>query len=164
LTTTDLPKFPPDDNSPKAADSSDSALFATFWSRLLALAIDLAVIATILYITTAAAAASYRTTHNAEVWGSVSFFLFAYLFYNLFTVVYFVFFIGDKGQTPGKAAVGIKVVDMFRKEPGFVRALFRTFGYYLSSLFLMIGFLWYFFDRSRQTWHDKLAGTIVVEI
>ena len=130
----------------------------------MALAIDLAIITIILYITTVAAAASYRITHNAEVWGSFSFYLFAYLYYNLFGVVYFVFFIAGKGQTPGKAAVGIKVVDMFHKETGFGRALFRTFGYYLSSFFLMAGFLWYFFDRNRQTWHDKLAGTIVVEI
>lgn len=130
----------------------------------MALAIDLAIITIILYAATGAAAASYRITHNAEVWGSVSFYLFAYLFYNLFGVVYFVFFIAYNGQTPGKAAVGIKVVDMFRKETGFARAIFRAFGYYLSSFFFMAGFLWYFFDRSRQTWHDKLAGTIVVEI
>jgi uncharacterized RDD family membrane protein YckC len=164
LTTTDLPKFQPDDQSPTKPQSSDNAVLAGFGSRLLALTIDLAILTISLYIATGAAAASYRITHNAEVWGSVSFYLYAYLFYNLFAVVYFVFFIADMGQTPGKAAVGIKVVNMFRKETGFGRALFRTFGYYLSSFFLMAGFLWYFFDRSHQTWHDKLAGTIVVEI
>ena len=162
--TTDLPNFPPDDNSPTKQFNSDNSVFASFGSRLLAFAIDLTIITIILYITTLAAAASYRVTHNAEVWGSVSFYLFAYLFYNLFSVVYFVFFIASTGQTPGKGVVGIKVVDIFHKETGFVRALFRTFGYYLSSIFFMIGFLWYLFDRSRQTWHDKLAGTIVVEI
>ena len=164
MTTTDLPKFPLLDKSHIKANADAETVFAGFGSRLLALAIDLAIIAIILYITTAGAAASYRISHNAEVWESVSFYLFAYLFYNLFTIVYFVFFIAGKGQTPGKAAVGIKVVDLFGKETGFARALFRAFGYYLSSLFFMAGFLWYLFDRSRQTWHDKLAGTIVVEI
>jgi len=115
-------------------------------------------------MTTAAAAVSFRITHNAEVWGSISFYLFAYLFYNLFAIVYLVTFIANNGQTPGKAAAGLKVVDLSGNEVGYARALFRALGYYISSLFLMAGFLWSLLDRRRQTWHDKLAGTIVVEI
>ena len=162
--TTDIPEFPPLDNTRPAANSSDETVLAGFWSRLAAFAIDLVIIAIILYITTAAAAAFFRATHNAEVWGSFSFYLFAYLFYNFFTVVYFVYFIANKGQTPGKAAAGLRVVDLSGEDAGYVRAFFRAFGYYLSSLFFMAGFLWFFIDRRRQTWHDKLAGTIVVEI
>jgi len=162
--TTDIPEFPPLENSPPAADSFDETVLAGFWSRLAAFAIDLAIIAIILYITTAAAAAFFRVTHNTEVWGSASFYLFAGLFYNFFTVVYFVYFTAEMGRTPGKAAAGLKVVDLSGSEAGYVRALFRALGYYLSSLFFMAGFLWFFLDRRRQTWHDKLAGTIVVEI
>lgn len=162
--TTDLHEFPPIDNTRPVADSPDETVLAGFWSRLVALAIDLTIIAIILYITTAAAAASYHITYNAEVWGNVSFYLFAYLFYNFFGMVYFVYFIADKGQTPDKAATGLKVVDLSGNEAGYARAFFRALGYYLSSFFFMAGFWWSLFDRRRQTWHDKLAGTIVVEI
>lgn len=130
----------------------------------MALAIDLSIIAIIIYITMVAAAASYRITYNGDLWGNISFYIASYLFSNLFLIVYLTYFIADTGQTPGKAAAGIKVVNLFGKEAGFARALFRAFGYYLSSLFFMAGFLWSLLDRRRQTWHDKLAGTIVVEI
>ena len=33
----------------------------------------------------------------------------------------------------------------------------------LSSLPLFLGFLWIVFDSRKQGWHDKLAGTVVVQ-
>ena len=28
---------------------------------------------------------------------------------------------------------------------------------------LMLGFLWVAFDKRKQGWHDKLAGTVVIQ-
>ena len=38
----------------------------------------------------------------------------------------------------------------------------RYLGYYVSILPLGFGFLWIAFDKRKQAWHDKLAGTVVV--
>jgi uncharacterized RDD family membrane protein YckC len=38
----------------------------------------------------------------------------------------------------------------------------RYFAYFVSTVPLCIGFLWVAFDRRKQSWHDKLAGTVVV--
>jgi uncharacterized RDD family membrane protein YckC len=34
----------------------------------------------------------------------------------------------------------------------------------VSGLALSIGFLWIEFDKKRQGWHDKLAGTYVINV
>jgi len=38
----------------------------------------------------------------------------------------------------------------------------RYFGYYVSGLILALGFIWIAFDKRKQGWHDKLAGTLVI--
>jgi hypothetical protein len=62
----------------------------------------------------------------------------------------------------GKMTVGIKVVGADGQPPTGGRALLRYVGYALSGLVLSLGFLWVIFDRKRQGWHDKIAGTYVV--
>ena len=70
---------------------------------------------------------------------------------------------GARGQTLGKRALGIRVADLATGEPiGYGRGAVRYFARYLSSLFLWLGYLWMFVDREKQTWHDKLARSVVV--
>jgi uncharacterized RDD family membrane protein YckC len=38
----------------------------------------------------------------------------------------------------------------------------RYFAYLASIIPLFLGFLWIAFDKRKQGWHDKLAGTVVV--
>ncbi len=38
----------------------------------------------------------------------------------------------------------------------------RYLGYYLSILGLGLGFFWIMWDKRKQGWHDKLAGTLVI--
>jgi uncharacterized RDD family membrane protein YckC len=64
------------------------------------------------------------------------------------------------GRTPGKAALGLRVVDRDGSRPHFARALVRALGYSLSAIFL-IGFAWAAVDAHHQALHDKLAGTYV---
>jgi uncharacterized RDD family membrane protein YckC len=67
------------------------------------------------------------------------------------------------GRSPGMAVMGIRIV---REEdagrPGFARVAVRYAGYLLSAAFVLIGYAWAIFDSRKQTWHDKLAGTLVV--
>jgi uncharacterized RDD family membrane protein YckC len=33
-----------------------------------------------------------------------------------------------------------------------------------SIIVLFLGFLWMIWDQEKQTWHDKIAGTIVIRL
>ena len=66
------------------------------------------------------------------------------------------------GKTVGKALMGLRVLGQDGRRLTFSQALIRALSYYVSGLALFIGFLWVLVDDRRQTWHDKLARTIVV--
>jgi uncharacterized RDD family membrane protein YckC len=77
--------------------------------------------------------------------------------YNLY------FLTRQNGQTPGKYLRKIRVVSLTGEAITYRQALIRNeLGYLLSTTFLFLGFFWAFFDKNRQTWHDKLANTIVI--
>lgn len=80
----------------------------------------------------------------------------------LIPVAYFVVFWATTGQTPGKMAMGIKVISTDGSPLSWGKALLRYLGYIISGLVLYIGFIWVAFDAKRQGWHDKIAGTYVV--
>jgi uncharacterized RDD family membrane protein YckC len=68
------------------------------------------------------------------------------------------------GATPGKLAVGLKIVDAQTGERAPVgRLALRLACYLVSALPLYLGFLWVAVDRRKQGWHDKIAGTVVVQ-
>ena len=78
--------------------------------------------------------------------------------------LYYVLFIGLKGQTPGKMAMGIQVVTSGGEVPGVGWAFIREIiGKFISSLVIFLGFIWVVFDSRKQGWHDKLARTYVVK-
>ena len=65
--------------------------------------------------------------------------------------------------TPGKMAISARIVDAETGKPPSTRqALGRYLAYYVSIFPLGLGLLWVGFDRRKQGWHDKLAGTVVV--
>lgn len=75
---------------------------------------------------------------------------------------YFIFFWTLVGQTPGKMLLGVRVVSLNGTLPTFWQSFRRYIGYYLSALALYAGYWWVLIDNRRQSWHDKLAGTVVV--
>jgi uncharacterized RDD family membrane protein YckC len=40
----------------------------------------------------------------------------------------------------------------------------RALACFLSLAPLGLGFLWAAFDADKQTWHDKIAGTVVIRL
>ncbi len=73
--------------------------------------------------------------------------------------------VANRGQSPGKIVVGIKIVRRDGKNLGFGLAILREWiGKFVSSLILYLGFIWILFDAKRQGWHDKLADTVVVKV
>jgi uncharacterized RDD family membrane protein YckC len=78
---------------------------------------------------------------------------------------YYTYFHGKTGQTPGDAVMSIRVVD-FRNGTGapigYGRALGRALMSIVSAVVLLLGYLWMLWDPEKQTWHDKVAGSVVV--
>lgn len=67
------------------------------------------------------------------------------------------------GRTPGKRLVGIRVVSLTHDRLTLWQSVERALGYVASTLELGFGFLQYFLHPNRQTVHDRIAETIVVE-
>jgi uncharacterized RDD family membrane protein YckC len=83
----------------------------------------------------------------------------------LISLGYFTYFHGGTGQTPGDAALAIRVVDLQGGGSiGHMRAFVRWIVSILSAIALLIGYLWMLWDSEKQTWHDKAAGSVVVPV
>ncbi len=84
----------------------------------------------------------------------------------ILTITYFTYFEGGlTGQTFGKKAMGIRVIDFSTGGPiGYGRAFIRYIGRIVSALIIYIGYLWMLWDKEKQTWHDKFAGDVVVPV
>jgi uncharacterized RDD family membrane protein YckC len=79
-------------------------------------------------------------------------------------MVYFTYFHGTTGQTPGKKILGLKVIQKTGDEMTLGLAFLRWVGYIISGLVFNLGFLWVAFDRKKQGWHDKIAATYVINL
>ncbi len=72
---------------------------------------------------------------------------------------------GPRGQTIGKRALGIRVVDKYTGGPiGTGRGVGRYFARILSGLACYLGYLWMLWDPEKQCWHDKLVDDYVVKV
>jgi uncharacterized RDD family membrane protein YckC len=94
----------------------------------------------------------------------VVFILGLYVLPFLMRWAYFTFFTASSWQaTPGKRAVGIKVVDLDGNAISKGRATGRWFAAALSYLTFYIGFLMAAFTDRKQALHDIVASTRVVD-
>ncbi len=75
---------------------------------------------------------------------------------------YSIFFVGKYQATPGKMALGIKIITPDGGRVGYGRALGRHFAEFLSSIILGIGYLMAAFDQEKRTLHDRICTTRVV--
>ncbi|NQT73202.1 MAG: RDD family protein [Chloroflexi bacterium] len=66
------------------------------------------------------------------------------------------------GQTPGKMLVGIAVIRDDGSPIGFLGAIGRYIGYFVSEATLGIGYLMILWDRKNQGLHDKIADTLII--
>jgi uncharacterized RDD family membrane protein YckC len=83
---------------------------------------------------------------------------------TVMSLAYFTYFEGGPtGQTVGKRVLGIRVYD-FRQggSIGYGRGFVRQIGKYLSAIPLFLGYFWMLWDKEKQCWQDKLAGSVVV--
>jgi uncharacterized RDD family membrane protein YckC len=140
--------------------STDSPrLYVGFWMRVLASLIDTVLLSAIsmpllLAVVGDAESAGPSSGAQAMVQFAVTFIL---------PAVATIAFWAGRHATPGKMVIGARVVDAVSGgAPSMGQHLIRYLGYFVSAAPLFLGFVWIAFDRRKQGWHDKLAGTVVV--
>ena len=135
--------------APPEATKGPSGPRAGFWRRFAASFIDGIIVAIPYFIVSAAVDPAL-----------------AYAVYLLVGIAYFTYFEGNAdGQTIGKKALGIRVIDLAGGGPiGNTRAFIRYIGRIVSSIPLLLGYFWMLWDKEKQTWHDKMAGCVVVPV
>ena len=120
---------------------------AGFWRRFAAAFIDALVVGLVEVILR-------LILHNAGI--ALSF---------VFSFGYYTYFHGRTGQTPGDAALGIRVVDIDNGEGiGYGRAFGRALVSIVSGLVLVLGYLWMIWDKRKQTWHDKAVSSLPIRV
>jgi len=85
------------------------------------------------------------------------------MYVMILKVVYQTFFVWMYGATLGRIAMKIKVIstqDLENPTPllSLTRASFRI----VSESLFYLGFIWAMLNPKRETWHDKVASTLVV--
>jgi uncharacterized RDD family membrane protein YckC len=85
--------------------------------------------------------------------------------YLLIKIVYQTFFVYQYSATLGKIFMKIQIVDAETMEkPIFGSALNRGVFRIISEMIFYLGFVWAFYSKNRQGWHDKTARTLVVNV
>ncbi len=85
----------------------------------------------------------------------------------MFLPVLFLYHVGMltwRGATIGKMILNLKVVRFDGYPIGFGIAVVRSLSSVFSTVVMALGFLWVIWDPEKQSWHDKIAGTVVVQL
>ncbi len=132
--------------------------YVGFWLRVWASIID-----TLLVLVIVAPLVTW--IYGPAYWLSDSFiqgpadFVINWVFPAIAVVIFWIY----RQATPGKMAIGAKIVDAKTGgKPSTGQLIGRYFAYYLSTIPLLLGFFWVGWDPRKQGWHDLLAGTVVV--
>jgi uncharacterized RDD family membrane protein YckC len=88
----------------------------------------------------------------------------SFLISTIIGFLYEVYFLSSKGATPGKMALGLKVIKADGTPLTMGTAVGRYFAYILSSLTLAIGFIIAGFDDQKRSLHDRLCDTRVIKL
>lgn len=143
-----------------SSDNYDQPVYAGFWIRVVASLIDTILI---LLITAPILIGIYGLEYfesEAIIAGTWDF-LISWVLPAIAIIMFWTY----RSATPGKMLVKAKIVDAKTGDkPSTGQFVGRYFGYFVSMIPLMLGIIWVAFDKRKQGWHDKLAGTVVIRI
>jgi len=111
---------------------------AGFWLRLLATVLDIIPFALIIPFTGAAWILVWTAYHIAMwTW---------------------------RGCTLGGLVLGLKLVRLDGRPVDLPVAIVRGLASYFSLVTMLVGFFWAGWSRDKQSWHDMMAGTVMVKV
>jgi uncharacterized RDD family membrane protein YckC len=164
---TDLPTYPEDAAEREAAMPVEppARAYASWLSRVGAYLLDtlILVLPIVVFFVIVFAA---DPGDSSAAWVALGL---AYLASFVLPFAYFTVLHGNaRGQTYGKRAAGIRVVDeRSGRSIGYGRAFGRygiivVFGIVLLPL--LLDYLWPLWDSKNQAWHDKVVNSVVVKV
>jgi uncharacterized RDD family membrane protein YckC len=146
-----------------------------FWKRLVAAAIDLAIVipsALIITLLASKIAGIHLPPSNlhlfdVDLWIDLVLatdpaLLMGLVLFFAIGMIYLLVFHGIRGRTLGMQVMKMKVIDVYGDPPSPARAAARCAGYLASVATLFLGFLWIGFDSEKRGLHDWIAGTYVI--
>lgn len=139
--------------------NNEEPIYVGFWSRLGASLVDsvliFLVIGPLLYL---AYGESYWTS-DEMIQGPADILL-SWVFPALAVVLFWI----KTQTTPGKKLVSAIIVDARTgNKPSTSQYIWRYLGYFVAAIPFFAGLIWVAFDKRKQGWHDKLAGTVVIQ-
>jgi uncharacterized RDD family membrane protein YckC len=142
------------------AQGTRQVTYVGFWKRLLAMIIDTVILVVVILL----AALPFYGPEYFQLSKEGKTIAFDFLFQVVMPAIAAILFWRFRGATPGKMLFSAKIVDADTFGPPSTGKLVgRYFAYIVSFLGLGLGYLWIAFDPRKQGWHDKLAGTVVIE-
>jgi uncharacterized RDD family membrane protein YckC len=141
-------------------------VYAGFWIRFLAVLIDgiiLFVVDSILNFAVLGTSAIRFGGNPADIGAAMSGIAVIWLLSVAIQCAYETFFIGKMGATPGKMALGLKVVRADGTPVDYARAAGRYFAKILSTIILFIGYIMAGFDAQKRALHDMICDTRVIK-
>jgi len=134
--------------------------YAGFWVRVGAALIDTLLIMAVTFpLLLALYGWAYFDAEQTALIAGPADFLISWVLPAVAVVVFWM----TRQATPGKMALSLRVVDAATGNTlTAAQSIGRYLGYYVSMLPLFLGIIWVAFDKRKQGWHDKLAGTVVV--
>ncbi|MCE9789790.1 RDD family protein [Shewanella chilikensis] len=151
----------PDATAPAQTPIPESSypIYVGFWERLAATLLDsLLLICITVPLTLYVYGIDPIMTGNTLIKGPLDL-----LINYLLPIVLVILFWRYKSATPGKMALRAIIVDADTlQKPSSASLIIRYLGYIPSTLLFGLGYIWVAFDPRKQSWHDKLAGTLVI--
>lgn len=138
--------------------------YGGFWIRFLARMIDTVIVG----VTQACIALAFFGTFGGQFLpsvtrsASISIMLSFQLLSYAIAIAYDVTFLRYKGATPGKMALGLKVVRSNGASLGWGVSIGRYFMYWVSGMILLIGYIIAGFDDEKRALHDRACDTRVI--
>ncbi len=131
--------------------------YASFSRRLVAYLLDYLLLLLITMPFNAGLSLNTQTGSNFALSFTQLITLGLYISYQIFFLVKY------NGQTLGKRAMHIRVVREDNQPLDVATVVVRLISTLVSSIVLYLGYIWVLFDSKKQSWHDKIAKTLVVE-
>jgi len=138
--------------------------YATFGARFAAFLIDGVIIFVVAFVAMIGLGAAMSDSMSSREIGEFIDNVFTPLCLILAVLYFCLLESSSRMATLGKRALGLRVTDLKGRRIGFGRALGRTLGRFLSNFFFGLGYFAALWTPKKQTWHDSMAGTLVLKI
>ncbi|MFN7922049.1 MAG: RDD family protein [Bryobacteraceae bacterium] len=146
----------------EGATPMDARVYAGFWARFAAILID-GIILTIVTggLTMVVFAAGMGGDPSSPAW--IGAFALLQLVDVAIGVGYVAWFLVNKGATPGKMALGLRVIRANGGPITYGLGVGRYFASMVSGMILGLGYLMAIWDPEKRTLHDRICDTRVIK-